>query len=611
MNQPTAVGLSLGPGPLTRATFLDLPPAVRFGMKIEALRAALERDLLRAVAQKLAGTSARRTELLAAVEHDIDILVRAIRRWLDVDFEGPTVRLFRPLRIELDPRLRGAQNRRRAAAAKTVVEAVRILAELKGLLDETPRLEDLERGTVFARWPKQVDAFEQALSPGVTAFAFLSERLAEDTAQDLVGWLQLVRLGAAVAVVRAVAFRRVWGPVPGLSEKAEFRDGLYGTLGYTLAERAAELAAGVAEHPLFESLREREPYYPWMARYVTFSGDPQGVQYPIGREIGAVAAESTAWRLHCHREGCTQQDKGLVWPFEFTPLTGEEHGDRSLAGKQPDHMYARPAATLRVLQARHNWRFVHRLMKLPDDTLQFKVNAASLRWGGAHPPHRTHRDGAMFDLDLTVPGNESLDPVCMRKAAVIFGEPVIEGQPREESILVQMKRLLASIFTLMEPTPDEDPTDVLEFCASDFLYAKERRVAGQKPEVIARRYTQCMLLTFPSQVLFASWVVLRDAWNGLFDRVNELVAANDRALGDEGKAALAKLRSFFDTPAPGPKPSKSHFKRLLYPRDDHDDHWHVSYNPDDLEDDKFERAKTLLWISNHLELLFPEEKIDE
>jgi hypothetical protein len=614
---PPITGLSLPPGPITKGTLLDLPPAVKWHDALGTLESVLERDFLRAIARMLKpASSPRRTRVLASVDHDMDVLVRAIRRWLSVDFGTPTVRLFRPIWIELDPRLRGAQDKRRTAAARSIVEGVRILAGLEDLFGEGPNLGELTRGTMFAGWAATIDRFEDRLTPRVPELAFMSERLAEDAAQDLVGWLQLVRVGAAVAAVRAIAFRRVWGPLDGLPKKAEFRGGLYGTLGYELAERVMELSAAVAEHPLFEWLRDREADYPWMARYVTFSDTARGAQYAMRRQIEAVATSSTAWRFHCEREGCTQQEKGLVWPFEFTPLTEEEHGDHSLAGTTPDHMYARPPATTRVLQVRESWRFVHGLMKLPDDVLPFKINAGSLRRGGAHPPHRTHRNGAMFDLDLTVPAKESLDPVCTLWIGA--SEPVIrsdrerleEEEARAQTEEERTRLVVEGLFPLMEPVPHEDPKTVTMSCVTDFLYAPERRVAGKKPEVVVRRFTQCMLLSLPSEVLFASWAVLRDSWNGLFARVRVPPAADDPPLDDAGKAALAMLQGFFDQPAPAAKPGRNSF-RVLFPRDDHDNHWHVSYNPDDIEDDTFDRAKTLAWIAKNLARFFPEDTIDE
>jgi hypothetical protein len=613
---PPITGLSLGPGSLTKATLLDLPPAVRWHDAVVTLGSVLERDFLRAIAQMLKpASSPRRSRVFASVDHDVDVLVRAIRRWLAVDFAGPAARLFRPIEIELDPRMRGAQNRRRAAAATSIVDWVRILANLEDLLGEGPDLGELTRGTIFARWAPTVDAFERRLTPRVPELAFISDRMMEDSAQDLVGWLQLVRLGGAVAMVRAVAFRRVWGAVEGLPKKAEFRDGLYGTLGYELAERAMELSAAVAEHPLFEWLRDRVEDFPWMPRYVTFSGMGSGAQYPIGREIDAVPASSTMWRFHCEREGCTQQEKGLVWPFEFTPLTEEEHGDRSLAGTKPDHMYARPAATTRVLQVRESWRFVHGLMQLPDDVLHFKINAGSLRRGGAHPPHRTHRNGAMFDLDLTVPAKESIDPVCtvwvgISEPVIRAGNERVDDEGRELTEEERKRLVTEGLFPLMEPVPNEDPKTVTKSCLTDFLYAPARRVAGKKPEVVVRRFTQCMLLSFPSEVLFASWAVLRDAWNDLFARVRLPAAPDDPPLDDAGKAALDVLTRFFDQPAPAAKPVRNSF-RVLFPRDDHDDHWHVSYNPDDVEDDTFDRAATLAWVAKNRARFFPEDTIDE
>jgi hypothetical protein len=609
-----AVGLSLGPGPLTKATLLDLPPRARFGPALVKLEDSLRNGYLRAIERLfLDATSATRMAAMAAVQRDFAGLLRALRQYLDVDFAGPTAAAFRPVPIELDRRKKREQDARRRTTAKDIVSNVRILVELQRILDGGTSLSELTSGNLFARGAKEVDTLERKLSPQVPELALLSEATTEEAAQDLVAWLQLVRLALATSITRAVPYSRVWGEVVGIGKDAVASKGIYGTLGYWLSEHVPELAEIVVRHPTYESLRDAAPLYPWMAGYVTFAGDPRGQQYPIGRQLAAVTSESIAWRDHCVRVGCTAWEKGQLWPFGFAALTADEHGDETLAGRMPDHMHARPTATERVLQVREHWRFVHDLMKLPDDTLNFKINAGSLRYGGAHPPHRTHRNGAMFDLDLTVPTLRALDPICTQPMKIETGPVTIRrGEDPEPTIGERFKQLLKdSIFSRLEPVPNEDPTTVFEFCATDFRYANERRVAGKKPEVIARRFTQCMLLTLPSEVLFASWKVLREAWNDLLTTVNTLVAKNEESLGDDGRSALKQLQEWLGAPAPETKPSKAHFRFILYPRDDHDDHWHASWDPEDLDGDSKTRRKSLLWIAQNRGLLFPEDKINQ
>jgi hypothetical protein len=149
---------------------------------------------------------------------------------------------------------------------------------------------------------------------------------------------------------------------------------------------------------------------------------------------------------------------------------------------------------------------------------------------------------------------------------------------------------------------------VYQFCNSHFLYAAHRRVAGRKPARFARRSTPSMLLTLPSEVRIASWAVLRDSWNDLFTRLN-LIDAKDPSLGDRGKKALAALHEYFCTTAPPVKP-KGGWK-VLYPRDDHADHWHVSYDPDDVDDDALRRTEVLAWVADNRARFFPADKLGE
>ncbi|HXQ32881.1 MAG TPA: hypothetical protein VN843_02545, partial [Anaerolineales bacterium] len=201
----------------------------------------------------------------------------------------------------------------------------------------------------------------------------------------------------------------------------------------------------------------------------------------------------------------------------------------------------------------------------------------SLQHGGAHPPHTTHRKGAEFDI--VVRGLLVLE--CKGKSQVAEGELFLG----EDALF----------------TDDDEGEELVSFCTK-WVYPSRRLTwddNGKEKEIsveaVAQKLTQCMLLTFPSQILLASWDTLRDAYNQLVERLKQLEAKQN---SDEDKQAVAHLLEFLDPPAPNIKPEKPH--RMLAPDDKHEDHWHLTYQPSELEHPPDGRDQALSWVDAHI-----------
>ena len=118
------------------------------------------------------------------------------------------------------------------------------------------------------------------------------------------------------------------------------------------------------------------------------------------------------------------------------------------------------------------------------------------------------------------------------------------------------------------------------------------------------RITQCILLSFPSQVILQDWRTLRDATNDLIDRFEKLEAS---AAEDADKSAIRHILQWLGKREPTEEPPPPGHGRLLPGVPKHHDHWHVSYHPSDVEAPPDGREAALLWIEAHLPEILPDQ----
>jgi hypothetical protein len=210
----------------------------------------------------------------------------------------------------------------------------------------------------------------------------------------------------------------------------------------------------------------------------------------------------------------------------------------------------------------------------------------------------------MFDVGIGAP-DEFQFPSCA-KIAISVSQPVIRRESEAERArdhppktpldqLVDALRQLVTQIHEPEDTPNVPMQEVARICDGDFEFPPGPYA------MIALRFVQAILVTFPSQILYARWATLRDAQRDLHSRAIAAQKALDRN-DDRGAAALAHLLRALPDP-PDDRPS-TRFGALV-PRDDHHDHWHVSYRPEDVEAPDAARVEAIAWIEENRDRLWP------
>jgi hypothetical protein len=463
----------------------------------------------------------------------------------------------------------------------------------------------------------ELTRFEAQLAPAASQLALTTRTWRVEARAIYSLWFGLARVCLAVAVLDGLPYCEIW-------------EGVYGNGGWLLAEKLSSLVDEVRRSRAFQALVASRAEQRWIERYATLGETASvAISFPLAQTLVRLEAEPALWRDYCRRNACRADERGRAHPFTFAEIPPELHAYPGLQGMKPDHMYALPAAQERVQRTKRLWDelLCPQIVALEGKPPFFRINAGSLEHGGAHPPHTAHRNGAMFDLGLGQPGQFPI-PVCPDQAAIYGGEPEVSGQqeaeltPGESDIVKLLKRLAGRLFVLLEPEETgELPEGVrllTKFCSGEFRFprggvaTKAGRVIPW--QTIAVRYTQTMLLTFPSQILFASWTVLREARADLLMRVEQVILGRAQegvpADDDEGRA-LAFLRERFTPAPPRQRPVErvwgSRPQTRLLVAEDHADHWHVSYDPLDLERADEERELAFAWLENKARELWAEE----
>lgn len=604
------------------------PLSATFLRKLEKLSQDIEQSFLCALRKIVAPGRAGRMASLEVLEVETKDLAAALKTYVQADISQEAGRLFRALPTPLTPKSSVQIGKGRLVMeseeaskfyAQTLREVHAIFVELAReeiytLLEKDSLVSQLG-GELYRPFARLVAAVERNLAPEII-LAFESERLIEEARDQFIIWSRLVRYCLAAVILGSLDYKKAWGTAKVYCKKGEDVKwtGIYGTGGYRLSEHISTIATDIQTLPAYDQLKRDLETYPRLSVFVSFSDSIAGpTQFPLGKWLTRSAFEPKIWRecRPCHSrvdpsaglrkraagdETCGPNDQGQLFPFEFQriarDLVNPWVDPKSLRPDVPDnadHMFARSLAQARLRIVKNHWE-VFRTQLKPDLSvdsaserdpkfrdLELRLTAGSLQYGGAHPPHSSHRRGAEFDI--VVRGLLSLE--CKSKGRVEVAEMLLG-----EGVL----------FTL-----DDEGEILVSFC-NKWVYPSRRITWNNNGSVkdipvsaVALKLTQCMLLTFPSQILLASWDTLRDAYNNLASRLKDVGAKQE---SEEDKKAVAHLLEYLRPPAPKDRPEKP--CRMLTPEDNHYDHWHLTYLPSELENPPDGREQALRWIDVHI-----------
>jgi len=586
-------------------------PRVKFAGVMAKVEADCRRKLLGGLAELFKGANQdRRLTGLTRLDNETNALSAVLAHYL-------AVRSGEATQLELEEALeRSASSyvpRHLRSAATLARRAKRPAVMLPGLAEAVS-------GTIYFRSSQVVDAAEDAL---VRQFVLPWGTLPGETAAEersYVLWRMAIRLSLATAFVRSIAYDEVWGPVanPEPGRKILLSMGIYGTGGYWLSKLVPRLAVELSLHETFDALRAalRVPETAWLGEYVALGDDRRAASYDVAMKLLSLPREAQAWRnQHLERERDVAK-RGQLFPFRFPTIPGDLWNRSSKAARPPsppedekedklpqgpDQMHARPQATERIKLAIELWEQYVGRAEFKPDLLAHVITAGSLRNGGAHPPHKTHRNGAMFDTTIGIGHAKAQRGFTMADAVEIAGN---EGVVTE---LLMEEMLNKELFPLNEP-PEEigdnqrfagvllgKPRPVFRYPKSE---VKTNLVGVAVPcQELGTRYTQCLLLTFPSQILFASWEMLSEAKRSLIARIQDcLEVAQDEDPGSDDEKVLRYILDRLGPPPSEDFPPNGH-DRELFPLADHYNHWHVSYDAAEVEREKDEaKNRAVEWI---------------
>lgn len=609
------------------------PTTATFLRKLEKLSKDIEQSFLCALRKVVARG---RMASLDVLEEETKYFANALKIYVQVDISQEANELFRPLPIPLTPRLgssvrisKGRPVIEGEAARRFTAEALRevqtIFVELARdkiytLLEKDSLVSRLE-GELYRPFGRLAAALERSLAPEIR-LAFESERLIEEARNQFIAWQRIVRYCLAATIIGSLDYKKVWGTSKVYCKKGEEVKwtGIYGTAGYRLSQHISKIATNLQTLPVYAQLLSDLKAYPRLSAFVSVSNNSaRPTQFPLTKRLTQLAFEPKIWRDWCRlhsrvdpsgglikrvagEQSCSPNDQGQFFPFEFQRIARDlinpwvdPESLKSEVPENADHMFARPTAQARLRIVKNHWEVFRTQVKsaLSVDPateknamrrdLEIRLTAGSLQYGGAHPPHSTHRRGAEFDI--VVRGILNLE--CKSKGQVGGGELMIG-----EILLGEGAELF---------TDDDEGIELVSFC-TNWAYPSRRITWNDKGAVkeipiamVALKLTQCMLLTFPSQILIASWDTLRDAYNKLAKRLEELEA---KQISDEDKKAAAHLLEYLRPSAPQDRPERPH--RMLTPDDAHWHHWHLTYLPAELENPPEGREQALRWIDDHI-----------
>jgi hypothetical protein len=610
---------------------------------------------------------ADRKRVLAELTRDLDGLARGLRDYLSEDIASATREAFHSLERPLGAKLRApitlADDPARMAIARTFqsigedlertfyrAEIERAQAAIADAVAGRVVLALRVQGAVLRPIAKGVDAAERELLADLPVPTRMLEfqGLLDAARDDLVWWVRLLRTCMAVALLDGLPYRQVWGDRYDTScaRVATDDDGIFGDAGYLLATEVVRMAIDLELSPAYQELVALASADTWLDDLASFSPDLAAPsQYPLVRTRTALAFDPRLWQEHCTIGGCRYKEQGDAFPFEFPAMNNDVINYPSLVGL--DQMHARTSAQRRIVFIRTLWDLYHdddgkraEVVLAPEDEkaiqkktasqqeaerakrtdLEFRVTAGSLEHGGAHPPHRTHRNGANFDVVV----NGVLPLHCKGRGEMSEEDAVREAQQTPDggaggATVPAVSKENVRLVPPPRPQPSAAPSLFIE---GPFLHADDpgqtirstcrqwdypartitRDGVNIAIEKVGMRITQCILLSFPSQIILQDWRTLRDATNDLITRFEELEASSDE---NADRSAIKHILQWLGKREPEDEPAPPWRGRLaLVPG--HHDHWHISYDPAEVEEPPGGREDTLQWIEAHLAEILPD-----
>ncbi|NKE72897.1 hypothetical protein [Candidatus Manganitrophus noduliformans] len=352
--------------------------------------------------------------------------------------------------------------------------------------------------------------------------------------EEHMAWVKIVRLCIVITMVNALDYKSIWGK----------KDG---DAGWSLSERAKDCAAFILK---LEAYNEISIHLLNEDTFLEDLGLRNSVQTYI-QAIESLIREVNIWQNWCKLKVCSVGELGETYPWEFKPIPRDLFSAGDLVSAPfPVEMYARDGAIIKAAKVKKLWDNLIERGVVSND-FQFCITAGTLKHGGAHPPHIEHRNGSMFDFDLK-------------------NLPNLVGREGPATLVVTMGQHV-----------EEEPIGVvleLEYSLGDRLFDWDFPPHKRYEEFynVAKKFTKCIYLTFPTSVLYASEKITVQAKKELLIRIDELLATTiDKANIADLSAIREAIKKINPTPWKG-KPKEKQDKMRLQ----HRHHWHVNYSPD-------------------------------
>jgi len=390
--------------------------------------------------------------------------------------------------------------------------------------------------------------------------SFLSEWGEPAEQAEYFDWVRTVRVCLLVSVVSALDYETVWRT-------------LDGDAGWWLSQRAMALAAWLRVEPAWQSTLDLlEPAAsPWRELALHSSA------LEHLKSLGHVQVAAARWRSLPSSAGLVKH-LGVRVPADFFAMPSSPFARGGPA------CFARTKVWHRLALIRQFWEYSRSQMKANAGRLEFAFVAASLHHGGRHPPHAEHRDGAEVDVDLAcLPDLVDHTNATVRIDIESGDYEILDGYdepaaPGEEFLKVP------GDWTF--PTNEDEWRPMarkFEGCG----YPNVPRTSDVELwNRAARKFTQCIYLTFPGSIIYASQGIAIDARDSLSQRAATLLQ-REAARGNAGAAHVEVLRivvALLEGIRPVVwlnKPDEIAAK-IRY---GHRNHWHVNFNPDRLGDE--------------------------
>lgn len=427
-----------------------------------------------------------------------------------------------------------------------------------------PSFKQIATGGLFVACRDNVEQTESRLtrmvfrSPGDTGgldYWQLAEHLA---------WVKLVRLCIVCQIIESLDWAVIWNTVDG-------------DAGWWLVDQIERLTQGILQHNLFQEMEMLQ------ALPQTFLAD-MGIDRVLPRRkvLEQLVKTAGTWRDGCSASAaCTVEDIGIRFPWTFAPIELQSSPNGIDSPKQSadggttttvvlPQLYARKAATRRLQIVKDSWssrreRLIESHIITRQKEFKFALIAGSLAHGGQHWPHETHRNGSVFDIDLTYV------PDLIKEFGPASLKPSSQLAETGNDILEEPDRPLDAATLTVDPGPRPQ----------EWNFPPSRR--EHEYLAVCMAFTECIYLSFPSSIIYASRNITGGAKVRLLSRLDIMKERAD-PIDQEVIDILSQMRELISAINPAPYAGKTLASETKL-RYGHRNHWHISYNPNGLGDE--------------------------